>query len=105
MICKVYQYDNAPDSLLLVDPSDWVINGDWPLSYARKNNLAITLVGYIDQPYCENYNKTLNRFRDGERMIADRCQCCGTVKKWQKVNEDTSSIRYSGEEKPTPRVD
>ena len=102
MICKVYQCGNKNDSLLLVDPSDWVINGDWPLSYAKKHNLPIALVGHIDKPYCENYNKTINRFIDGERMIADQCQCCGTVKKWQKVNENASSTRHSGEEKSTP---
>lgn len=74
-ICKVYQCGDDPDHLLLVDDCDMVINGNWPLSYARKNNFPLTLVG--EAVYYGDYNEALLSFQKRERMVLIKCECCG----------------------------
>lgn len=91
MICKVYQYCDNPNNLLLVSPNDTVINGEWPLDYARRNNFKIMMIGYID--YDGDYSNTLCRFRQGERILLNKCSCGETITGYKKINEQASSIR------------
>lgn len=81
MSYSVYGYGKDYDSLLLVNSSFWVINGDWQLEKENgvfihplnKTPLNIKLLGYID--YDGDYNSTLERFRRGEgKHIADEVQ-------------------------------
>lgn len=69
----VYSFKDC-NSLLLVDGSLWVINGEWQIE--KKDGvfycvgpkstypIDIFLAGYID--YDGDYNSTLNRFLNGE---------------------------------------
>lgn len=82
MICGVYQVDEDADNLLLVDGDDIVVNGNWNLEYARKNNMPLKFLGGID--YKGDYNETLCRFKAGEILTVIKCECCGT-ESWKET--------------------
>jgi hypothetical protein len=72
MSYAIYGYGKDDDSLLLVNSSFWVINGEWQLLLANGlffveatgQQINIKLLGHID--YDGDYNSTLERFRSGE---------------------------------------
>lgn len=72
MSYAVYGYEGRMESLLLVNSSFWVINGEWQISRANGlffveatgQQINIKLLGHID--YDGDYNSTLERFRSGE---------------------------------------
>lgn len=96
-VAKVYQAGSDPDNILLVETrssGEWVINGDWPLSFIREKGISLNLLGYVE---CDDvsmdhfdYNGAIHRFLNGkDRMILDECKCCGH-KKFRREDENAS---------------
>lgn len=98
-ILSVYQVDEDPNHLLLVDQDLYVINGAYSLArrpddgvmIAQNPGCSLAKAGFIrimerDVSYwgkrCGgygqiDYNEVLRRFRDGERASLTACQMCG----------------------------
>lgn len=112
MIVEIWQFNNDPEHLVMC-MQIWdhfqdkniteVINGFYELTDKMKEEFQAKLLGLIDWPYIneyrneyrnEDYDITLERFKNGERAEYIVCPCCDVGswrnEKGKKIEEPNS---------------